>query len=319
MKKQILSTLIIFTVLFTTAQSTFLIPNPSFENRSCCPDTWTMMSCVDNWIQASDATSDFMDTCNFFPQIIPEPIPDGKAIIGEIFTKISGDDWLEYVGVCLPQQLDSNVNYEFTMDIAFSFMTGTMRLCTAYASIPNINITLYGDTNCVNLPFDSTTCPIGFGNWQELGYVTVNPYDIEGTWGTYTIEFTPNTNIKAIIFGPPCNLPDMYEADSIDGCLPYFMFDKLRSTITSVKKPKLEEMYFNIIPNPNNGKFLLKYNINENAEISIVSLSGKQVYSETLLNNSIKKEIDLQDLQKGIYLIKVQTKNRIITKKIVIN
>ena len=313
MKKQTLSTLIIFTVLFTTAQSTFLIPNPSFENRSCCPSTFSQMSCVDNWANASSATSDFMDTCDYFPQAVPIPIPDGKAIVGEILTQ----NWKEYVGTCLPQNLISGVNYEFTIDIAFQFIDGTLGICISDTLLPPINITLYGDSSCSNFPYNTNnSCPIGFGSWQELGYVTVNPYDIENSWATYTISFTPNTNISVIAFGAPCNLPNEYEVNS---CYPYFMFDNIHTIYTKINEKQKHPIFIDILPNPNNGKFLLKYNINENAEISIVSLSGKQVYSETLLNNSIKKEINLRNLQKGIYLVKIQTKNRIITKKIVIN
>ncbi len=320
MKKQLLSTLIFLTVLFVTAQNTFLIPNPSFEHKSCCPGSFSQLSCADNWMQAGEATSDFMDSCNYFPAPIPEPIPDGRAIVGELFT----DNWLEYVGVCLPQQLDSNVSYNLTMDIAFNFSDQLLNICNTNVIIPEVNITLFGDINCSTLPFGTTNCPIGFGNWQELGYVTVNPYDIQGTWGTYNINFTPNTNINAIMFGPPCELPLMYATDSLPedsshNCMPYFMFDNLRSIITPVDKTELDKLYFKIIPNPNNGKFLLNYNINKKAELSIFTLSGKQVYTETLLNNSIKKEIDLRNLHKGIYLVKIQTQNKLITKKIVIN
>jgi len=39
-----------------------LIPNPSFEDKSCCPNSNSMLEC-DTWIQASVATTDYMHSC----------------------------------------------------------------------------------------------------------------------------------------------------------------------------------------------------------------------------------------------------------------
>lgn len=42
-----------------------LIPNPSFEQQDCCPSYFSELNCATSWIQASDATSDYMNTCDF--------------------------------------------------------------------------------------------------------------------------------------------------------------------------------------------------------------------------------------------------------------
>jgi hypothetical protein len=203
------------------------IPNPSFGDHTCCPDTWTQMSCCNYWVQAGGGTSDYFNSCDFMPASVPQPLPDGNGCVGEIFT----EPWKEYVGICLPQLLDSGVSYSFTVDIAFEFTDAYLNSVTSTDSISPVNITLYGNTGCSTLPFyllPYDSCPVGYGGWQELGYVTVNPYDIHGVWDTYTITFTPNMNITAIVFGPPCTLPSgsLYQ-NMNSSCFPYFFFEEL--------------------------------------------------------------------------------------------
>ncbi|MFK8006929.1 MAG: hypothetical protein AB8H03_11180 [Saprospiraceae bacterium] len=36
-----------------------LIPNLSFEDYNCCPDTDSQLACVDSWDQISTATTDY--------------------------------------------------------------------------------------------------------------------------------------------------------------------------------------------------------------------------------------------------------------------
>ena len=42
---------------------TSLIPNPSFEEMSCCPDNEAQLNCANEWIQASLATTDYIHEC----------------------------------------------------------------------------------------------------------------------------------------------------------------------------------------------------------------------------------------------------------------
>jgi hypothetical protein len=63
-----------------------LIPNPSFDQRSCCPSAASQLNCVNNWIQASGATSDYFNSCGLlavgtFPPP-PTPLPNGTGYVG---------------------------------------------------------------------------------------------------------------------------------------------------------------------------------------------------------------------------------------------
>ena len=59
-----------------------LIPNSSFENMACCPSSYSQVNCASGWVQATDATSDYMNTCGFVMGAATAaglvPFPDGN-------------------------------------------------------------------------------------------------------------------------------------------------------------------------------------------------------------------------------------------------
>lgn len=68
-------------------------------------------------------------------------------------------------------------------------------------------------------------------------------------------------------------------------------------------------------PNPSNGKITIKSQIAEDAEITIYSILGKQVYSKT---KSLNSELDLTDLKSGIYLARIEIDGKQATKRLII-
>ena len=74
-----------------------------------------------------------------------------------------------------------------------------------------------------------------------------------------------------------------------------------------------------IYPNPTDGQLtieLLKKTLGENNSIEIRGISGQLVLTESL--NSIKKQLDISHLSKGIYFITVRNAVRVETKKLVL-
>jgi hypothetical protein len=81
---------------------------------------------------------------------------------------------------------------------------------------------------------------------------------------------------------------------------------------------KLEEFGVKIFPNPSNGKVNVEINRDYNsANISVLDLSGKIIYSKTLSNNN-SKEIDLSTYAKGMYIIQLDVDNEKIVTKLII-
>ncbi|MEM1122191.1 MAG: hypothetical protein AAGJ18_17225, partial [Bacteroidota bacterium] len=121
-----------------------LIPNPSFEDQTCCPNNRSQMNCADTWIQASAPTTDYIHTCDWLGWEnlpIPLPIPDGEGVIGfrdgrfamagsntgngnnGINNNNGGNNnnssggtnanFKEYAGACLIRPLRREVSYKF--------------------------------------------------------------------------------------------------------------------------------------------------------------------------------------------------------------
>ena len=79
--------------------------------------------------------------------------------------------------------------------------------------------------------------------------------------------------------------------------------------------------HFEILPNPNDGNFLLsiEFATHVNPEINIVDLQGQNVWVD--YGNNIQKydqELQLNDLSAGIYLIKIKTEKGLSTRKLVL-
>lgn len=184
-----------------------LIPNSSFEDRSCCPTTFSQLNCADTWIQASNPTSDYWHDCGsgFAPAYgDPGPKPDGQGMAAFI----DMGSYKEYVGACLLSPMLTNTSY--TLD----FYVGMVA-----SSLP-MDMTIYGTPNCGDLPFNDG-CPVGEGSWVELGNVNVSG----SGWLNVQVTFSPTQDINAMVIGPPCT-PN-------NGSIAYYYVDGLTLAETS--------------------------------------------------------------------------------------
>ncbi len=62
-----------------------------------------------------------------------------------------------------------------------------------------------------------------------------------------------------------------------------------------------------VYPNPSNGKLTIKNTVSEIHEVKLVDLSGKVVYTKSVSGNEVV--LDIISLNKGLYILKVQTQN----------
>ena len=83
-----------------------------------------------------------------------------------------------------------------------------------------------------------------------------------------------------------------------------------------------KELNMEIYPNPFNGNTTLSYSINNNEKInlSVISLIGETVFFQNNINRQGKRffNISSEKLKSGIYFVKLESKNIIETKKIII-
>lgn len=179
-----------------------LIPNPSFEERTCCPTNRGQLDCAVTWIQASEATTDYLNTCGWFgwPNIpVPQPLPDGEACIGFRNGRFQNNiepNWKEYTGACLLSPLRAGTSYTFRFYIGFS---------TSQISPPT-SVVFYGSTDCQYLPFGlgdpGHGCPLNGPGWKELGSVYLSG---SNNWVRTQITIVPREDIYAVAIGPDCS------------------------------------------------------------------------------------------------------------------
>lgn len=202
-----------------------IIPNASFEDYTACPSNFSQLNNCSGWVQATEATSDYMNTCGMVFSAVEDlsatlmPFPDGQGISGAIFDPT----WNEYLGSCLTAPMLKDTVYQVTFDIASLPVSGQGGTCnSSIIDYDPVNVTIYGTQNCINLPLYTVISPSRASTeWVELGRAVYVP---QSRWGQLTITFTPQNDIKAIMIGAPPDLPPSYSASS---CLPYFLFDNL--------------------------------------------------------------------------------------------
>ncbi|EAZ96649.1 hypothetical protein FBBAL38_04480 [Flavobacteria bacterium BAL38] len=111
---------------------------------------------------------------------------------------------------------------------------------------------------------------------------------------------------------------DVYTGD--DGNLNSWAIEVCTQSITlSSDNFGLEN--FTLFPNPNNGNFNIQFNSNSGNEIKINvhDIRGREIYSKSYTNNGLFNEnLQLSNVQSGVYLVTVQDGSRKETKKIVI-
>lgn len=175
-----------------------------FETFDCCPWRYTIPSapggidCLLGMSSATEATSDYFNLCNYIgassppnPPLVPFPIPSGDGVVGTITT----NQYVEYIGTCLPIELLGGFEYEFSMQVGFHSNTG-------YMSGSPFVVAIYGTTDCINYPVMNDDCLNTNLDWFQIGTMTV--VGNNGEWSYVSGTFTVPFNTAAIAFGGDC-------------------------------------------------------------------------------------------------------------------
>ncbi len=193
--------------------STSIIPNASFEEYTMCPFWYDGMPFCKGWIQASDATSDYFNTCGFkgeseigYP---PQPLPSGNGYVGFIDMRRKENGiyvvYKEYVGSCLRSPLLAGKEYTLSLWIGFGSPGPVIKARDTF------NLGLFATDSCKNLPFKNplkaltAQCPT-----SDKGWYSVKTFDVPGKneWKKVVLKIKPVKNIAAIIIGPACGMTD---------------------------------------------------------------------------------------------------------------
>ncbi|MCF8237145.1 MAG: PKD domain-containing protein [Saprospiraceae bacterium] len=200
-----------------------LIVNPSFDEKTCCPPTFSQMDCLSDWQQGTTATSDYMHTCAFvMPAVINAglvPFPSDSGAVGIIID----DNWSEYIATCASSPLLAGQAYRLTIQIASIPVTNFGSTCNdGIIEYPEIELAVWGNPTCA-FPVETIGCPSQVDSlWQILG---ASIYQPESKWTSFSITFIPSTDMNGLMIGATCDLPDFGYSGS--PCYTYFVLDDL--------------------------------------------------------------------------------------------
>jgi hypothetical protein len=82
--------------------------------------------------------------------------------------------------------------------------------------------------------------------------------------------------------------------------------------ITVVNPVPIQDGDVKVFPNPANNLLFIN-GLNQNANVAIYDMTGKLIYNSELCNS----QIDVSNFQSGVYMMKIETANGIVTKKFV--
>jgi hypothetical protein len=181
----------------------------------------------------------------------------------------------------------------------------------AFTAIVTVNCNATCDINGAFTWFtDSSMCDINFISTAFGGQAPYTYFWVFGDGTTGTGPHPIHTYPPNSIWTPCLTITDVNGCDTTI-CMP------IQSSCTVGQDEIDDHAELIIYPNPTNGQFTVV--INTASVIEIYDLGGKLIYFETCRDWCDNFQIDLSDAENGTYIVRVQTEDQVISKRIIKN
>lgn len=200
-----------------------------------------------------------------------------------------------------------------------------LRLTAAFASGTDIDIDGDADSISVQVKIDS-------GNWVTIGKFEADSATFTSSSGPFNGQFAEDTNGDG--FGNGIRLDGSFTdfswtipgvGDSLDVRILVDLnsgdeeaaFDNIRisgSLSTTIEEKSQQVEAIKLYPNPAQDYVFISSPTNELVQIDIIDLKGRQIQSTNA--NGFNMKINTNNLEKGIYILRAHTANRIETLKL---
>jgi hypothetical protein len=249
-------------------------------------------------------------------------------------TPVSGADFqsLDTTGVSGPRKANGDLP-----DLLFLRLSQSSTLIDAgvtvgypyYGNAPDIGAleTVVGDSHVNKLPLVNISSPSKGVSYTMPATVTidVDAFDSDGTIDKVEL-FDGSRKLSEISSAPfSFTLKDL-PAGTYN--LKAVATDNLKASSTSdileitVVQPNEEKEYFNLYPNPNNGRFTVDFSSLTDTEsfmLTVVDLIGNTVFREEISANESTRQFDLSYLNSGIYILMIVSGKILLTQKLILN
>lgn len=292
-------------------ESVNLVVNPSFEDTVACPP-WLGddLNSVTNWTNPTWASPDHFHSCNNGDVGVPQNVfgyqdaRTGNAYVGVHTSDFSSNDYREYVQGQLISPLEAGKYYEVSFFV--SRTDSSTKACDnigAYLSTVSISA-----SNNQNLPYTPQVVskennPIT----NDTGWVQIIDTIVAVGGEQYLTlgVFTNNTNTNWV------SVSGGWESEAH-----YYIDDVSVKEISSNSVSEFNQTQISVYPNPANGHIYVNSPTTMES-LTIYSTIGQLVFKQSPKSNNY--QVDLSQFSEGIYYVKINTHNSIITNKIIIN
>ncbi len=197
-----------------------------------------------------------------------------------------------------------------TETLSWNKTTTTFAMPTSYPNVITLNGDGINDTLCFSPQAADFYHIVVVNRWGNLiyeasGCVTANPVCI----------WTPNTNLNdgtyyyTIEFSNQCG-----QSGSNHNFVQ--LFNDYNKTLNTTENEEIDTTEVSVYPNPSKGLFNVEMGSISNASLSVLDITGKVIVSKNAVSN--RETLDLSNFTKGVYFLKIETSNHLITKKLMI-
>jgi len=298
---------------------TNLVPNPSFENISNCPNAASQLSLALPWFEAGTGTPDLYSICatnvdfgvpkNWYGNQLPH--------IGSNYSGIqcACGDYREYIQIQLSSTLTSSMKYfvSFYVSMADTFAY-TSSAIGAHLSIGPLSASNYSPLPFVPQIQNASNNYFDLVNWKKIsGSFLAIGGESHITIGNFNSTAATNSmivNTNTLVYNTSCI---------------YFYLDDICVTTDSIFNETWTSIHeensykiLNFFPNPASGKLSISTYLPDlpaNINCSIYNVIGQKL-QDVIIN--INDRFDISKYEDGLYYFKVHLKDRIIIKKVII-
>lgn len=196
-----------------------------------------------------------------------------------------------------------NVTHSYVSDLTISLIspsgTEIQLLSGSCTTRNNINAT-FDDSGVALVCAPSTGTTTYTVSGTVIPLQALSGFNGENSAGTWTLKFADN---------------DAADGGSLNS------WSLNICTVQTLGSSNFEFQDFALFPNPNKGSFTVKFlsDTSNKIDINVHDISGRQVYNNSFSNNgTFNQNIDLNNVQKGIYLVSILDGDKKTVKRIIV-